>query len=128
MQMGDEVHNEEKPQPVEGAVNRRQLLERGAIVAAVTAVPLSAAGAASASPLKKTRIAKTTAGKVTTLKLMSWFQYEPGRHEAWNTMIRSSTRASPSTRSSGPAGRPTSSRITSTRRCRRAASTPTSSR
>jgi len=87
MQMGDEVHNEEKPQPVEGSVNRRQLLERGAILAAVTAVPLSAAGAASASPLKKTRIAKTTAGKVTTLKLMSWFQYEPGRHEAWNAMI-----------------------------------------
>ena len=86
MQMGDEVHNEEKPQPVEGAVNRRQLLERGAILAAVTAVPL-AQRAQGASPLKKTRIAKTTAGKVTTLKLMSWFQYEPGRHEAWNTMI-----------------------------------------
>jgi ABC-type glycerol-3-phosphate transport system substrate-binding protein len=86
--MGDEVHNEEKPQPVDGAVSRRQLLERGAILAAVSAVPLGAAGAASAaSPLKKTRIAKTTAGKVTTLKLMSWFQYEPGRHEAWNTMI-----------------------------------------
>src|SRR5207342_763951 len=87
MQMGDKVHNEEKPQPADGAVNRRQLLQRGAIFAAATAVPLSAAGAASASPAKKTRIAKTTAGKVTTLKLMSWFQYEPGRHEAWNAMI-----------------------------------------
>ncbi|MDX6620762.1 MAG: multiple sugar transport system substrate-binding protein, partial [Gaiellales bacterium] len=79
--MGDEVHNEEKPQAVEGAVSRRGLLEKGAVLAAVSAVPLSA------GPLRKTRIAKSSAGKVTTLKLMSWFQYEPGRHEAWNTMM-----------------------------------------
>ena len=79
--MGDEVHNEEKPQSVGGTVSRRGLLEKGAMVAAVSAVPLSA------GPARKTRIARQTAGKVTTLKLMSWFQYEPGRHEAWNTMI-----------------------------------------
>jgi len=36
--MGDEVHNqEEKPQAVEGAVSRRGLLEKGAMVAAVSA-------------------------------------------------------------------------------------------
>jgi ABC-type glycerol-3-phosphate transport system substrate-binding protein len=79
--MGDEVHNEEKPQAVEGAVSRRGLLEKGAMLAAVGAVPLSAV------PLRKTRIATSSAGKATTLKLMSWFQYEPGRHEAWNTMM-----------------------------------------
>ena len=79
--MGDEVHNEEKPQSVGGTVSRRGLLEKGAMVAAVSAVPLSA------GPARKTRIARQTAGKVTTLKLMSWFQYEPGRHEAWNKMM-----------------------------------------
>jgi ABC-type glycerol-3-phosphate transport system substrate-binding protein len=78
--MGDEVHNEDKPQAVEGAVSRRRLLEKGAMLAAVSAVPLSKV------PLQKTRIARAGGGP-TTLKLMSWFQYEPGRHQAWNTMM-----------------------------------------
>jgi len=45
LQMGDEVHNEEKPQAVEGAVSRRGLLEKGAMLAAVSAVPLGAGAA-----------------------------------------------------------------------------------
>ena len=40
------MHNEEKPQAVEGAVSRRGLLEKGAMLAAVSAVPLSAGAAA----------------------------------------------------------------------------------
>ena len=34
----------------------------------------------------KTRVARAGGGP-TTLKLMSWFQYEPGRHQAWNKMM-----------------------------------------
>jgi ABC-type glycerol-3-phosphate transport system substrate-binding protein len=78
MQMGDEVHNEDKPH-VEDGISRRRLLEKGALVAAAGVVPATA--------LRKTHIARSTAGQATTLKLMSWFQYEPGRHEAWNTMM-----------------------------------------
>ena len=75
--MGDEVHNqEEKPKRTGDALSRRSLIEKGAMVAAVSAVPM-----------RKTRILRSTHGTATTLKLMSWFQYEPGRHEAWNTMM-----------------------------------------
>jgi len=75
--MGDDVHNpEERPDRTGGALSRRSLIEKGAAVAAVSAVPL-----------QKTRILRPTHGTATTLKLMSWFQYEPGRHEAWNTMM-----------------------------------------
>jgi ABC-type glycerol-3-phosphate transport system substrate-binding protein len=74
--MGDDVHyQEEKPERTGEALSRRSLIEKGAMVAAVSAVPL------------KTRILRSTRGSATTLKLMSWFQYEPGRHEAWNTMM-----------------------------------------
>ena len=75
--MGDDVHyQEEKPERTGEGLSRRSLIEKGAMVAAVSAVPL-----------KKTRILRSTSGSATTLKLMSWFQYEPGRHEAWNTMM-----------------------------------------
>ncbi|HET6171191.1 MAG TPA: extracellular solute-binding protein [Gaiellales bacterium] len=71
------MHNqEEKPLRTDDALSRRSLIEKGAMVAAVSAVPMS-----------KTRIMRGTHGQATTLKLMSWFQYEPGRHEAWNTMM-----------------------------------------
>jgi multiple sugar transport system substrate-binding protein len=78
--MGDDVHNENE-KPLESGLSRRGLLEKGALVAAVGAVPLSMKG-----PLQKTRIARPSSGP-TTLKLMSWFQYEPGRHQAWNKMM-----------------------------------------
>jgi ABC-type glycerol-3-phosphate transport system substrate-binding protein len=75
--MGDDVHHqEEKPERTGDALSRRSLIEKGAMVAAVSAVPM-----------RKTRILRSTHGSATTLKLMSWFQYEPGRHEAWNTMM-----------------------------------------
>lgn len=78
MQMGDEVHHKDESHVEEG-ISRRSLLEKGALVAAAGVVPVGA--------MRKTRILRPTAGKATTLKLMSWFQYEPGRHEAWNTMM-----------------------------------------
>jgi ABC-type glycerol-3-phosphate transport system substrate-binding protein len=75
--MGDDVHHqEEKSERTGDALSRRSLIEKGAMVAAVSTVPM-----------QKTRILRPSHGTATTLKLMSWFQYEPGRHEAWNTMM-----------------------------------------
>ena len=51
------------------------------MVAAVGAVRAFGAAAQDAHPRHRPQ------ASATTLKLMSWFQYEPGRHEAWNTMM-----------------------------------------
>jgi ABC-type glycerol-3-phosphate transport system substrate-binding protein len=76
--MGEDVHEQresEAPAPA-GGITRRELVERGGAIAAVAA----------GLPLAKTRVLRPNAGPQ-QLKLMSWFQYEPGRHEAWNTMM-----------------------------------------
>jgi ABC-type glycerol-3-phosphate transport system substrate-binding protein len=79
------VHEESDKQPEtsQSGMSRRRLLEAGAVAAAAVGplAPLAKAGS-----LTKSRVARAGGGP-TELKLMSWFQYEPGRHQAWNTMM-----------------------------------------